>query len=565
MLCCAALLAQAQTPTFAPTFGNNGVRRLAFPVGGEAFTCLPLPNGRLLVSGTGYNPGPNSFHAGFAVIDSLCGAVDPAFGVNGIVEIIHEQRTVCQNATMQPDGKTIGCGMIAPGNAGSQQWPGVFRLNADGSVDSTFNGTGYSRFPFNGIGGFDGSAGDLTAAFVKPDSTILCTGSAFDGIVGAFRFNHDGTPDASYGIGGAARIQLPGFSYSGRGTGMLLEDGSVLVVIHTNTGANVIAIAKFDPNGEPDTNFGNNGLAVSNVTTASQKMGMAVQPDGRILVSTSGEGDWGFHMARFLPNGDIDLSYGTNGVSVLPDFGGWQVRGRKMKLLADGSTLHFGRVQGMSPAIVKRDANGNVDPGFGTDGLLVTNINQGGNDYFTDGVFLPSGDLIAYGYSYPTDYLLIKLTTDAEANALPSITTDGTLLTTTGNGSLQWFLNGQEIGGATGNTYEPTENGTYTVTMSTSAECSYTSAPYVLLNVGMNEMDGTHLRLVGNPVTDILAVQNDGVAAPYELLTIAGQRLATGLLSSGRNDIGMSELASGVYLLRTSTVDGMRTHRVVKQ
>ncbi len=156
LLCCSAALASAQSPDFAPTFGTNGVRHIAFPIGGEALTCVPLADGKLLLSGTGYDGNANSFHAGFANIDTVCGALDTTFGVNGVVEISHEQRTIGQSAAVQPDGKIIGCGMIAPDNSGSQQWPGLFRLKADGSVDSTFNGTGYVRFPFNGAGGFRG-------------------------------------------------------------------------------------------------------------------------------------------------------------------------------------------------------------------------------------------------------------------------------------------------------------------------------------------------------------------------------------------------------------------------
>ena len=564
LLCSSTLLAYAQTPSLAPTFGNNGVLLTPLPLGGEVQTALLRPDGKLLLAGAIDN-GFNNHHSGYIAIDTACGALDPGFGTGGKVEIVHEERTWGASATLQPDGKIVGCGMIAPSNAGSQQWPGVFRLNADGSVDSTFNGTGYNRFPFNGIGGFDYSAGDLTAVFVNADSTILCTGAAFDGIVGAFRFNHDGTPDTDFGVGGAARIQLPGFSYSRRGNGMLLEDGSVLVVTHTNTGADVIAIAKFDPTGVPDPDFGTNGLAVSSVSTYSPNMGLAVQPDGRILVSTSGTDDMGFRMARFMPNGDLDLSYGTDGVSAVPgNFGGSPLRGRKMLLLADGSTLQFGRVQGQYPVILKRDVNGNVVPDYGTNGFLIANINDG-NALFLGGLLMPSGDIVAYGGMWPNFYLAMKFTSDLTSNALPSISTQGTLLTTTGNGSFQWFLNGQEINGATGTTYEPDQNGTYTVTMSISAECSYTSAPYVLLNVGLNEMEGTNLRIVGNPVAEILAVHNDGAALPYELLTIAGQRLVTGRLSSGRNEIDMRELTSGIYLLRTGAVDGLRTHRVVKQ
>ncbi len=193
----------------------------------------------------------------------------------------------------------------------------------------------------------------------------------------------------------------------------------------------------------------------------------------------------------------------------------------------------------------------------------MTYINDG-SGYFIDGFVLPSGDVIAYGFIAPAYYLAIKLTYDPEANALPVVSANGDLLTTTGAGSFQWSLDGEEIAGATESTYEPTQNGTYTVTMSVSPECSYTSAPYSLLNVGLSEVSGTQLRIMDNTVADILAVQNDGAAMPYELLTIAGQRIASGMLRSGRNGIGMTGLASGVYLLRTTSNGSISTQRIVK-
>ena len=567
LLLCVATLLQAQSVSLAPTFGNNGVRTISFPQGGDAYAHALRPDGKLLLAGYGYNINLNNYTVCLAVIDTVCGAADMTFGVDGVANAIHEQRTLCHNIALQPDGKIVGCGMVAPDNSGSQQWPGIFRFNADGSVDSTFNILGYARVPFNGTGSSNGSAGNLTAVFVNADSTILCTGAAFDGLIGAFRFNYDGSPDTSYGTAGAARMQLPNFTYSERGTGYLQADSTALVVTPMfNGSAIVIAMAKFDAFGEPDTTFGNMGLAVSNVTAQGNLLGISVQTDGRILVSSAGQDNVGFIMARFMPNGDLDPSYGSNGVSSVADpIGGANPQGRKMALLPDGTTLQFGWVDSQYGTCLKRDVDGNVVTGFGANGYAHANTGAG-NERFWGGLQLPSGDFFGYGGKFPNDpFLVVKFTIDPALNALPVISIAGTDLVCTGTGDLQWFLDGVLINGATTNTFTPTQNGDYTVTMTVSADCEFTSDPYTLLNVGVSELAGSPIHIANNPVSDMLVVLNNGGVVRYEVLGIEGQRISTGQLHGGRNEIDMNSTSSGVYFLRTETKGSIATQRIIKQ
>ena len=565
-LLCTAMAGQSQSVSFAPTFGNNGVLTITLPLGGEAYSHAWRSGGKLLLAGDIYDGNTNSYRVSLAVIDTVCGALDMSFGSGGVADAMHEGRTLCHNIAIQPDGKIVGVGMIAPGNAGSQQWPGVYRFNADGSVDSTFNTTGYNRFPFDGVGGFDFSAGNLTSVFVNADSTILCAGTAFDGLIGAFRFNYDGTPDTTYGIGGAVRMQTPSFTGGSRGAGYLQEDSTLLVVTSVYNGSTTaLAIAKFDAFGAPDSSFGINGLAVSSVPAVSPVLGMAMQPDGRFLVSTSsGSTDTGFTMARFMPDGALDVSYGMNGVSAVDgDFPGWDERGRKMQLLADGSTLQFGRVVGQYPVILQRDADGNVVTTFGTNGFAIANSNDG-NAQFYNGLVLTGGDVIGYGGTYPFLFLADRLTTDPVMSALPVISISGSDLTCTGAGELQWYLDGVLISGATASTFTPAQNGTYTVTMTVSADCEFTSAPFNMLSVGVADLNAAAITVVNNPVTDMLVVLNNSGVVRYELLSIEGQRIVNGLLHGGRNAIDMNGMASGIYLLRTWSNGEIATQRIIK-
>jgi len=569
---CGSLLTQAQSINLDPLFGTNGAVLVQPSVGAnEANAHAFSTDGKLLIVGDGYFSGFNNFYVSLVRMDTVCGALDTTFGNGGMIAHLHQGRTRCYDIAMQPDGKIIGAGQIAPDNSWSQHKAGVFRFNADGSVDSTFNGFGYQ------LGLWDPtSSGLFVRAFVNADSTITCAGQSYGNInggqatMGAMRFTYDGQLDTSFSNDGIVTIPLS----TDNGTAAMRPDGRS-VVIGARSPDHVIIMAQFNTDGSLDTTFGTMGISTTPVISYAPAwdrpgaFGATILADGRLLFSgPSLDASGGLLMARFLEDGTLDTSYGTNGVSVAAMPGG--SIGYDHELLPDGGSLQFGR-SGDAQAItqngicVKRDADGQVVTSFGTDGFAIANTTPVDVEGFIGGGVLGNGRIVGYGYRHP-GYLMACLLTDEPVNeALPVISIDDATLTTTGNGAFQWFLDGQVIPGATGSTYEPTQNGTYTVTMTVSAECSYTSAPFTLLNVGLSEMSGTQLRLLDNPVAETLVVQNDGAAAPYELLTIAGQRVAGGTLRSGRNDIGLSGLASGVYLLHTNTAQGIRTHRIVKQ
>ena len=339
MLLCAASLSHAQTYILAPTFGTNGALHVPFVTGDHYSNAHALTaDGKLLVAGGGYDGTTNSYHVTMLRLDTTCGALDTSFGEGGAAVRVFQGRTICNDIAMQPDGKIVGCGLVAPDNAGSQQWHGVFRFNADGSVDTTFNGTGYYRLPAFG------DTGDFTRVFVNADGTITCVGGAWSTGLGAVRFTTEGTLDSTYGVNGTAMLPYPlppAYSVDGVGGGLVRPDGSVLAIRRLYGSDNFpgqLILAQFDPTGAPDLNFGVGGITNSGFIFGSViGTGTVLLPDGRFLVSGSGPGESGFLMARFLANGTVDNTYATDGVSVVA--GG---HGYDLELLPDGSTLQFG-------------------------------------------------------------------------------------------------------------------------------------------------------------------------------------------------------------------------------
>ena len=185
----------------------------------------------------------------------------------------------------------------------------------------------------------------------------------------------------------------------------------------------------------------------------------------------------------------------------------------------------------------------------------------------TAGHLLPSGRIIAMGWDFGanTDYALAGLTPDPVADGLPVITVNGADLVSSGTGAFQWYLDGGELVGETGSVLTPLQNGSYTVSLTRSEDCVFTSAPYQLLNVGVQEVAEHSITLIGNPVEELLQVRNSGAPATFTLIGTDGRRFAQGLIAPGINTIAVGALAPGAYLLAWETSSGMWYARVLKR
>ncbi|MCA9185622.1 MAG: delta-60 repeat domain-containing protein [Pirellulaceae bacterium] len=192
------------------------------------------------------------------------------------------------------------------------------------------------------------------------------------------RFESNGTLDTSFGEDGGGHTvtdfaggdDLPSFS-------ILQDDGKVLVVgrSQTDEGVFVVAIARYHANGLLDATFGDSGKATYDVAGGSQmnpKVGFIA--DDKLIVfgnSTSNSFPKSTLMVRFnLSDGSIDGSFGSGGIKVLnasmdvysavAHVGGYVLGG----ISADGTLEGRGM-------IAKLTGNGNIDTSFGTNGIAV--------------------------------------------------------------------------------------------------------------------------------------------------------------------------------------------------
>src|SRR5262249_47024143 len=152
----------------------------------------------------------------------------------------------------------------------------VYRLNPNGSFDTTFDG--------DGAKGIDnGHQEQVNAVAVQPDGKIVLAGwsdSQDEGM--GWRLNPNGSLDTTFNGDGAVGIGLGGQQIA---TDVALQpDGKIVLSGYTAAFLNAMAW-RLNPNGTLDSTFGSYGTAVFDDGGQEQADAVALQPDGRVLLA----------------------------------------------------------------------------------------------------------------------------------------------------------------------------------------------------------------------------------------------------------------------------------------
>jgi uncharacterized delta-60 repeat protein len=195
-----------------------------------------------------------------------------------------------------------------------------------------------------------------------------------------------GDLDPTFGDGGTKIVAFPGnrdFIVSGLA---IDPDGRPVVVgIVADGPHDMIGVARFTVDGQPDTTFSGDGFATIDLSLAVEGTGgVAVQPDRRIVVSVRrARGDFAkdsFGLVRLTAAGRLDPSFGDHGELLVPakPTPPGQVRqlsgvGRPMvdgagRILLPGSSNH-GPSSASEMFVLRSTPRGVLDATFGTNGI----------------------------------------------------------------------------------------------------------------------------------------------------------------------------------------------------
>lgn len=151
---------------------------------------------------------------------------------------------------------------------------------------------------------------------------------------------------------------------------------------NASLGSPECVISKLTPSGILDTSFGNNGETIISNSYAGGDSQLTKQTDGKILIY--GFDTDGSVIVRILPNGQLDTTFGVNGVSkianVYSDFNsyGYGLYLQNNKIIIYG--LSTSGPSNFYKSIYRLNNDGSIDNTFGNNG----SVNTMGNFIFLD-------------------------------------------------------------------------------------------------------------------------------------------------------------------------------------
>ena len=320
-----------------PAFGTGGIVTTAVGTFRDYGRCVALQgDGRILVAGEVSNGGAYDF----GVVRYLAnGTLDPSFGTGGIVSVsLASNNDYPKGIFVRGDGKIVVAG-AADINFG------VVRLNANGSLDSTFGTTGKVVTDF-GTNTFDYAE----AALMQGDGKIIVAGrvsTATRGYdFGLIRYQENGALDTTFGTGGKVATPVGGGTMEDICYDLAeQDDGRIIAVGDSVSGSSMIAVVRYLANGSLDTSFATAGIGTYAISNGSNHArAAAVQNDGAIIVAgyANSQGDTDFFGGiRLLSNGTKDNSFGVTGLCITR-FGVGPDRAYEIALQSDGGLVLAG-------------------------------------------------------------------------------------------------------------------------------------------------------------------------------------------------------------------------------
>lgn len=189
-------------------------------------------------------------------------------------------------------------------------------------------------------------------------------------------------------------------------------------------------------NGDLDPSFGTGGFRLAGILdgVANIPAGMAVQPDGKILICESeGSPSTDFFVARFTANGAVDSSFSFDGHTTV-DFGGNTDICSGLAVQSDGKIVVSGTTTPSAGnpdfAVARLNSDGTLDlTGFGAGtGKAVYGFDLGGTNADTaDSLALrPDGRIVVAGNAQTaangTDFAILQLNTDGSRDTTFNLT-----------------------------------------------------------------------------------------------------------------------------------------------
>lgn len=484
-------------------------------------------------------------------------SLDNTFGNSGIV--ITNHTTEVNKFTIASDGSIFSNGYHSLGGGSDIYRLTVSKHNPDGSIASNFGTNGlvyteveYSEFPLD--------------ILVQPDGKILTAGSTYLGHTPngpgdhrsfIVRYLPNGTIDSDFASNG---IFVSDYTDSHFNSILLQSDGSMLII--GNAGYQT-CIVKLNANGTLNTNYGNGGIKfIGDANYTPVNWGGIPLSDGSILIYGYEGSDFNnpkLTCAKIDLQGNFINSFGQGGKVVIDTYDNSQGIGITGELISGAVELPNGQIilngQVLQGIILKLNADGSTDSGFGSNGILNHNYPSKEMLIQQDGKILlgASREISTYNYGFTITRLLANGDLDPGFNGTGSFTVDYS----PGNDYLQTMKlldsgNKLLVGGSSRDANSIAHFMHVQIDLSQSLSLSENAAGIV--------------SVYPNPFTNELNLSIDGQEFSEISLLDASGRIVSTFQHIENNKLQLGHLSSGIYQLVLTKKSGeTKTIKVAKQ
>lgn len=403
---CASFTPKLKFP-FTESFNKNFESKNIIPDlnDNKAYSIAIQEDGKIVVAGTQSN-GQNS---DFAIVRyNNDGSLDKTFGMNGVVTTNINTIDYINSIALQKDQKIVVAGTTCYDINYNYYEFALARYNIDGSLDTTFhdNGIVVSSIDING-----NNVDFANSLKIDNKGKIIIAGGSFSGANFDFaieRFNNDGSYDKSFNDWGKDTEQIN--IMDDYATSLALQkDGKIVVagnsiIYFGNKEYSDFALIRYNIDATLDRNFGDNGKVITKFENGYAKANsVLIQNDGKIIVSgfCNNGNDKDFAIVRYKNNGSLDPDFGNEG-KVKTDICNKDNSITSSALQKDGKIVVAGycnNEKNYDFVIARYNIDGTLDTSFGKNGIVITDIGNRDN-YATSLSIQADGKIIVAGTSY---------------------------------------------------------------------------------------------------------------------------------------------------------------------
>lgn len=341
------------------------------------------------------------------------GVLDQSFGTQGIVSTSIDSLGEEVASTLQTNGKII---VAAQRNGNSLI---LHRYNTNGSIDASFGIAGRV------ITVLPSTLRDFHP-FVQPDGKIVVSCRGYWETVILVRYQANGSLDNSFGANGIAVTNLGYSAYIDymsftQKKAVIKPDGKILVgggTLNSGSGTRYAIVFQFLQNGNLDSTFGVNGVSTTSLDYnggSGYVADMVLLSNNHILIGlgemTRPSQIGTVSLMRLTPLGIVDSSFGSNGIVNSNPISYNQANFYKIAVQNDGKVVALASITtypGADIGVTRFKPNGEPDSSFGIAGVATYKLKDDTN--YVEGVHLqPDGKIIIIGSSGYGRYGILRL------------------------------------------------------------------------------------------------------------------------------------------------------------